>query len=187
MRCFAAIGLPQAVKARLAEVYEELRASGVRGAWVLPEQMHITLRFLGEIPEELAAAYAERMTARLAQEPAFDLRVCGAGCFPNPRNPSVLWAGLEGETARLRALAAIAEEAAVVAGCSPEPRKFQGHVTLGRIHAGFEPDLFLHVLEGLRTFDAGAFRVKRVTLYESRLRRSGPVYAKLEEFPLQDD
>jgi len=184
MRCFAAIALPQSIKQRLASVRERLADSEAKASWVLLDQMHLTLRFLGDVPDELAADCATRLGPALAAVPPFGLRVCGVGCFPNPHEPRVVWAGIEGETQALETVAAIAEREAVAAGCSPEPRPFRAHVTLGRLRDPRELGEFPRVLESLRSLDAGDFTVQRVTLYESRLRRGGPTYVKLEEFPL---
>jgi len=184
IRCFAAIALPQSVKQALAPAQRRLAASGPKASWVALDQLHLTLRFLGEVPDELAADYANRMGDALAAVPSFGLRVCGVGCFPNPTEPRVVWAGVEGETNALKTVAAIAEREAVAAGCSPEPRAFQAHITLGRIRDTWDLGSFPHALENQRSLDAGDFSVRRVTLYESRLRRGGPTYVKLEDFPL---
>jgi 2'-5' RNA ligase len=187
MRCFTAIALPRAIKESLAETQAILRDSGVRAAWTLPDQLHLTLRYLGEIPDEWAAGFAERMLEALADEPAFELHARGAGCFPDEFDPAVVWAGVSGGDDRLARLNAIAEAEAQRAGCSPEPRPFYPHITLGRIHGPYGLAGFHEALAEARRLDAGAFRVSRVTLYESRLRRGGPVYAKLEEFKLRDE
>lgn len=176
IRLFAAIGLPAATRERLSPL-----ASGLAGArWVPPENLHVTLRFLGGVPEDrvgdLAAAFD------VLRAPPFPVTLRGTGHFGSGRRIRSVWVGVE-RTPGLVALQAKVERAAVACGHEPERRKFAPHVTvarLGRAPAG-------HVrawLEASGGFAESPFDVSAFTLYESRPGRSGPAYLPLAEFPL---
>lgn len=177
IRLFTALDLPEAVRQRLA-----LLQSGVPGArWIRPENLHVTLRFLGEVEESVAedldAAFAR------AAAPGFELRLDGVGHFGPVRKPTSLWAGIERSEA-LQFLHDKIDRAAVAAGLGPDDRKFRPHVTLARLKGDAKADRVGRWLEDNALFQAGPIRVGQFVLFRSHLGSDGAVYEPLAEYPL---
>jgi 2'-5' RNA ligase len=180
VRAFFAVELDAAARAAAAALVRELRArpggDGVR--WVPEENLHVTLRFLGQVerarlPELTAAARAA--AAPLAP---FELALGAAVAFPSPRRPRVVALALAPE-APLVALAAALEAALVAQGVAPEARRFRAHLTLGRSRG----PAFALDLAGASTGPARS-RVREAVLFESELRPSGARHRALERMPL---
>lgn len=182
MRTFIAIELPDAVKDALRSLIDRLGRSRAHASWTKPERMHLTLRFLGDVPDEDIRRLAGFLTSRYAGGDTFELRVQGVGAFPNARKPSVVWAGvtpLEGALARVQA---IAEDGARSIGLKPEKRPFRPHLTLARVRDVRQAGDLPKRLGAERDFEAGSFSVSSVSLFSSELTRSGPIYERIEEF-----
>jgi 2'-5' RNA ligase len=176
LRLFVGLGLPDGVIARLS-----IMCAGVPGAsWVEPRNMHLTLRFIGEVEEH----EAEEIDGRLAgiTAPAFSLTLAGMNTFGEGTKARSLWAAVQ-PSAELSHLQAKVESAVVRAGQPPEGRKFTPHVTLARLHKP-QPPRLAAFLEGNAAFQAGPFRIEHFTLFESRPGKGSPVYLPLVEYPL---
>jgi 2'-5' RNA ligase len=134
-RLFVAIPMPETVRNEITGVQQEMRRLVSRDAvrWTKPEQFHLTLRFLGDVPVERASALQEAVNAACADVPALRLRAQGLGFFPNARSPRVIWAGVNDGEARLAALQKRIEDALQSFAEKPAAEKFAGHVTLGRV------------------------------------------------------
>jgi RNA 2',3'-cyclic 3'-phosphodiesterase len=173
-RLFVAIRPPEAVRDLLLDTMEGIPSL----RWQEDEQLHLTLRFIGEVErplaEDLAAALA---TLRFAP---FDIHIAGVGRFDHHKR-GALWAGVE-PRAPLAALAAKVERICVGVGLPPERRAYHPHITLARWGrgAGSSLDPFLSTYAALRSDD---FSVDTVTLYESRLGRDGAHYEAVADFP----
>lgn len=176
MRLFTALDFPEDVRERLAGL-----GGGVPGArWTEPENLHLTLRFIGEVPDDQAADIAAALSA--VQAPAFDLVLDGVGVFGSGRNARILWAGVERSEA-LSHLQAKVESALVRAGVPAEERKFSPHVTLARLKDAPQERIG-RFLSDRGLFRAGPMRMEHFTLYRSHLGRTGPVYEAIGEYPL---
>ena len=175
-RLFVAIRPPELVRDLLLDTMEGL--AGLR--WQEDEQLHLTLRFVGEVErpvaEDLAVALA---TLRFAP---FAIRIAGVGRFDHHKR-GALWAGVE-PRAPLAALAAKVERLCVSVGLPPERRAFHPHITLARggRGGGTSLDPFLSCYAALRSDD---FTVDTVTLYESRLGRDGAHYEAVADYPAE--
>ena len=136
-RAFVAIRVPAA----LGKLSDEMRplwpAQGV--GWVRPENLHLTLRFLGAAEDAQIAVLREGLTDVAARHEGFVAAIEQSGCFPNRRRPKVIWAGVADAAGRLGALQRDVEEVVCAAGWEPEERDFRPHVTLGRVRAGVHP------------------------------------------------
>lgn len=176
MRLFVGIAIPRELKERLGHLH-----AGLPGArWVDPQNMHLTLRFIGETGH----AQAEEIDAALAalRCPAFELSLSGAGTFGGGRRLRALWVGVDKSQTLLRLQAKI-EQALIRAGLPPEGRKFTPHVSLARFKSNPGPRMAAY-LESVNAFSAGPFRVAGFTLFESHLNRDGASYARLVDYPL---
>jgi len=178
VRLFVALDLPETVRERLGAL-TQARLPGAR--WVPPENMHLTLRFVGEVDHGLA----DDIDAALAGISArgFSLTLEGIGVFESGRRLHALWAGVE-RNAALEHLRAKVESAVVRTGCAPERRKFSPHVTLARLDQpdGAKLGGFLHD-HGL--FRLGPVAVEHFTLFSSRLGRDGAHYTAEADYALQ--
>ncbi|CBS88165.1 RNA 2',3'-cyclic phosphodiesterase [Azospirillum lipoferum] len=178
LRLFVAIDLTEELRQRLAGL-----AGGVPGArWTESDNLHLTLRFIGEVPEDQAmdidAALAE------IRAPAFPLTLDGVGVYGSARRARVLWAGVERSEA-LAHLQAKVESALVRCGLPAEERKFSPHITLARLKDA-PADRIGRFLSDRGLFRAGPMSVEHVTLYRSHLGNGGAVYEALREYPLAE-
>ena len=186
-RLFAAIEVPQDVRDRIDQTVRLLAAAGWHAKWVSPDNTHLTLKFYGNVERERLDALKQALHGAVEPEAAFTLQAAGAGVFPNPRRPRVLWLGLGGRGLQpLIRLQAEIDRVSADLGFPPEERAYQPHLTVAR----FRPE-DLATLNGverrlaeLSALPALSILVDRVTLFRSELRRTGPIYTPLEVFPL---
>ncbi|MCX7643737.1 MAG: RNA 2',3'-cyclic phosphodiesterase [Rhodobacteraceae bacterium] len=177
IRCFAAIDLPGPVRDRLAMLSQLLPLP----RRLPPENLHLTLAFLGEIPEPVAEE-AHLSFAAIRAEP-FALELRGLGLFGGGK-PRLAYAGVAPEP-RLDRLQAKVEAAARRAGAPVEARRFVPHVTLARFRPGeVEPARLEHAILAVGNFAAGPFPVESFALFRSRLGRGGSHYEELARYPL---
>lgn len=177
MRLFVAIALPDDQRARLA-----MLASGLPGArWVAEENLHLTLRFLGELDGNEAADVDAALAA--VRMPCFELQLEGVSHFGEGRKLRSIWTGVQANPALVR-LRDKVEQAVVRAGLPPEKRKFKPHVTLARFKSN--PGVKLYdFLAQYALFQAEPFQVESFTLYSSFLSASGAIYRPEAEYPLE--
>ena len=182
IRLFIAIDLPEAVKDVLAETAVRLSQNVPNRAirWVSHDQMHLTLRFLGDTVVSQLPDLQQELAKLATQYQPFQLWLRGAGAFPNPKRPRVVWVGLAGDLAPLQKMQATLEDRVVALGWAREKRPFSPHLTLGRVKdAGQARGLNWDV----KLVEVG-FGVTAVQLVQSELRSSGAVYTVLQEVPL---
>lgn len=176
MRLFVGIPFPESVREALARL-----CSGLPGArWVEPENMHLTLRFIGEV----GAGDADDIHHALGRisAPAFEATITGIGCFETAGKIHTLWAGVE-KQALLGHLREKVETAVVRAGFEPERRKFKAHVTLARFRNGAGARIGAYIGRHNR-FSTGPFRIDRFTLFQSHTGNAGAHYEALADYPL---
>ncbi len=182
IRTFIAIELPEEVRRGLARVQGELKRSHPPVRWVSPEKIHVTLKFLGEIPAEQVETVC-RVVAQVATSAApFELEAAGAGVFPNLRRPRVIWVGVQGDLPALHALQASLERELARAGFPEEERPFSPHLTLGRVQDRATPAearSLGQTVAGLEVPSLGRWRVEQVVVMRSDLRPEGPIYTPL--------
>ncbi|MBU1277468.1 MAG: RNA 2',3'-cyclic phosphodiesterase [Proteobacteria bacterium] len=190
MRSFIALEMPGEVKEHAAGLIRELRPSGADVKWVAPHNLHLTLKFLGEVDPGATADIIAALENACAGRTALSLAVTGCGAFPQPRAPRVVWMGLEGEVAQLAELAQAVEAAMEPLGFEPEKRAFRPHLTLGRVRrprrVGKAPNAapLARALAGVGQAAGPSFRAGRVILMKSTLTKSGPIYEPLHRVTL---
>lgn len=174
IRAFIAVELPGPVKNALGDVAQTLAGRVPRGAvrWVRPEQMHLTLRFLGDTAIDQLPAIHSVMDDIMRGNPPFALRLATVDCFPNPRRPRVIWVGLAGDESRLHALKIALDEHLAPLGWPPEGKPFRAHLTLGRVKDERE----VQGVEWAANVPPLDMPVTAIHLIESQLRPSGPIY-----------
>lgn len=185
IRTFIAVELSDAVRRRAGDLIERLQASGVRVNWVAPENMHITLKFLGDQTDDEVATVCRAVLESVREQPPFEFECHGAGAFPNAKRPRTLWIGVRDGAESLRQLQRCVEEELAVAGYAREGRAFHPHLTLGRVRSG-GPGInhLVELLEKASTFPAGSAMADEVVVFGSQLQRGGPRYEVLARAPL---
>ena len=183
IRSFIAIELPDEIRHALAEVQKHLRpdVGGVR--WVEPGSIHLTLKFLGDIPAEQIQPIVAAAMGAVQDEPPVSLGVSGLGAFPNPRRPRVIWVGIEGDVERLGRLQTRLEEALGPLGFPREERAFRPHLTVGRVKDPRRPPDLTRALADVTVPRCNSFDVREILLYKSDLRPTGAIYTKLQHLP----
>lgn len=179
LRLFAALDVPDEIAALLLPLQK-----GVTGAkWRPRENLHVTLRFFGDVVEPLADEIDAALDLIAGAHAPFDIRLKGAGAFGGA-DPHAIWMGV-GESAPLNKLAEECERAARRAGLAPEPRKFQPHITMAYL-AGADLSAVQNFVSRLSLFESAPFRMDRIGLYSSWNRKSAPNLYRLEaEYPLR--
>ena len=186
-RLFVALEPPDAVRRRLASLAVELRRAAGRAAeevrWVPPENVHLTIQFLGAVPEARLRDVTDALRAAAGGSRPLSLEVRGAGGFPNARRARVVWAGVLGDTAALEALAAELGRRLAPLGFPPEERPFSAHLTLGRARDRRGVPGLAGALAS--TGEAGApWRATELVLFESHLSPKGPRYEAIARVAL---
>ncbi|NIA21046.1 MAG: RNA 2',3'-cyclic phosphodiesterase [Anaerolineaceae bacterium] len=190
LRLFIAVELPDAAKELLAAVQRELQQADARVKWSRPENIHLTLKFLGDTPEEFLDDLSAALDEAAAGHAAHTARVAQVGAFPNVRRPRVIWVGLDEPTGQLPALQRSVEEATSDL-VEPERRSFAAHLTLGRVIVkdGGNLTQLSRLMEGYRlnSFSSVEVPVNQVVLIRSELSPSGPTYTPLHRSPLNHE
>ncbi len=184
IRTFVAIELDKSIKDGLADLQDQLKAKAPKGAvrWVRPEGIHLTLKFLGNVPVERIEGVIKALEEACQGFSPFSLSVGGLGCFPNLKRPRVIWVGVEEPTGELAALQAAIEKALVKLGFQPEERKFQPHLTLGRLKrqaSRGQPQRLGELIESMTIGEIGEMEARIVSLMKSELKPTGAVYTRL--------
>ena len=183
LRLFIAINLPLEVRKLLEQVQQSLPLNESLVKWVEKENFHLTLEFLGETRKERLSQIEEGLKKATLNSDSLLLDLQEIGAFPNWRNPRVIWVGLGGDIVRLRDLHNRIHQELLDRGFSLGPKRFQPHLTLGRIKQG--TPISAGVTNYLKLIPKDVtFAVKQIDLMQSILTREGPIYKKLTSIPL---
>ena len=191
VRIFIAVSLPEEIHDNLSTISEQLKKRLGEGVvrWVRPANIHLTLRFLGEIPAEDLAQLKAGLEEPVAQQATFPLTVHKIGVFPNLHRPRVIWVGLKDSKA-LVALHNSVETGMRKLGYDSEERPFSAHLTLGRINQTASMQQTMHcgeVISGCTVGELGSFIVKSVDIYRSELNAGGSIYTRLQSLALRKE
>ena len=178
-RTFIAIEIPDKVKDLIASHVERLKGLVPQGIkWVDPQTCHLTLAFLGNVPNDRLPTLFRIVDAVAADSPPLRLKTGLLGAFPNPHRPRVLWIGLEGDTQLLALTQRRLQDALEADGFPQEQRAFNPHITLGRARRKGLIPLPETALNG-QAEDALAFEVRDIVLMSSILTPNGPIHTPL--------
>jgi len=178
MRTFLAVEIPRQIRKKINNFIEEEKSKGLPIKWVKFENLHITLKFLGEIDENKKEEITPAIKELCKKYVRFNMNLQGLGCFPDPGNPRVLWIGVQPGHELLIDIAGELEEKLSQFGFKMEKR-FHGHLTIGRIKKFCKVDDIL-----ARSFKSEIFSATAITLFKSSLTPQGPIYEALEKFNL---
>jgi 2'-5' RNA ligase len=187
LRCFVAIDVSPEVRDAVTRAQARVRTTAPEAdvRWADREQIHLTLKFLGAVPEERVPAVSSALEGVVAAAAPFSLAAAGLGAFPGLRRPRVLWAGLTGDVPELTALAASVDGALSPLGFPPESRPFSAHLTIGRVRSPRGGRALAPAVEGAGAAEFGAWTASELVLYESRLRPAGALYVPVSRHRLR--
>ena len=188
MRTFIAIELPKEIKDSLSEVQDKLKTSGADVKWVSPNNIHLTLKFLGEIDDKKLDKIAQILEKITKDESTYPLRLSSIGAFPKINFPRVIWVGIDKGDIETKEIVNALEENIAKIGIPKEDRPFSSHITLGRVKSSLNRQGLVENLNSLTNYteeEKLEFLVTKITLFKSTLTPKGPIYEALKEASLK--
>jgi len=180
IRAFIAFELPGSVIALLADLQHQMKSTGIRAKWVRPENIHLTLKFLGTIQAGDIDTVVRCMSESIHGSAPITLTAKGVGVFPGIQRPRVIWVGLAGQTQLLVEMQGKLEDGLAAIGFPKENRAFRGHLTLGRVKEAVNPGIISQFIQENQGLQSDEFRVDAIDLFQSTLNPTGSVYTKLQ-------
>jgi len=181
MRAFLAIEIPEHTRLKVDDFIQEQSKKDLPVKWVRFENLHVTLKFLGEIDDRKKAEIIPAIKEIAEMYKPFKIDLEGVGCFPGTKNPRVLWIGVKQGAEQLRRLVLQLEERLTRFGFKREKR-YHAHLTIGRIKKFCKVDDILS-----KNITTEAFSINAITLFRSTLKPEGPIYEELKKFKLGYD
>ncbi|MGQ9465467.1 MAG: RNA 2',3'-cyclic phosphodiesterase [bacterium] len=178
MRTFIATEIPDHQKKIIWNFMQELKKMNLPIRWVDYENLHITLKFLGEIDENKLSQILPVLSEISNRTKSFTMQLENFGCFPSIRNPRVLWIGVSQGSDEIVSFATALENGFVKYGFKKENKKFHPHLTIGRIKTFCKIDDIINT-----PIKTDPFTISEMTLFKSTLLPSGPVYERIKIFP----
>lgn len=180
IRSFIAFDLDEdRVRRNMSKVQQSLLETGADLKTVEPENIHATVKFLGDISPDMVDRVHESMK-KVAFSP-FNVIIKGLGVFPNLRRISVVWAGIEEGATELNDIARQVEANLRTLGIKPEPRGFSPHLTIARVKTGRNKDELARLTQTMADYEFGTIRARCLRLKKSVLTPKGPIYTLLRE------
>ncbi len=183
IRAFIAIVLPDEVKNELSEILYKLKPGREKTVkWVHPNGIHLTLKFLGNTPEEKIVDITQAIAKASSSTHPFNLELKGLGAFPNLKSPRVAWVGIKGDIPSVTNLQRQVDQSLIPLGFTRENRQFSPHLTLGRVRdkaSKSECYELGRTIETLKIPRSPSFLVDRISIIQSTLTRSGAIYNQL--------
>jgi 2'-5' RNA ligase len=187
LRAFIAVEISPRVIARAGDLIDKLRVAAAEIAWVRPQQMHLTLKFLGDVPDTETPEICRVVRQAVSDFEPFEIICRGAGAFPNSQQPRTLWIGIQDGADELKRLQATIDEALQrELGYGKEARGFHPHLTIGRVKrlAPGGGEQLSSLLAENAAFDADLAIVDEVVTFASFLGRQGPRHEALDHAEL---
>jgi len=183
MRTFIAIELPDNIKKEIEQLQAPFKKTGAFVSWVKPANIHVTLKFLGEVPEDKINEVFSATEKALEGAKKFTMSLKGTGVFPNLKRPRVIWIGTGSGEEELSHLAKRIEEEMEKIGFSREKRKFSAHFTIGRVKSPKNIEKLMELVEST-DFHTEDIEVNEVVVMKSQLHPAGAIYTPLKKVPL---
>lgn len=178
MRIFIAIPLKEELKDKVLQVQDRLDFSGSDIKFVEKENLHFSIKFLGEASQEQVEKIKFLLQAVCNNFECFDINIAGIGAFPSRSYARVVWLGVKEGSQQLSALMEATDLPIAELGFDKE-KSYVPHLTLGRVRSGCNKHELLTLLREMETEEIGKMKVEELKLYESLLQRAGPVYKEL--------
>ena len=188
MRAFIAIELPEDIRKALAQLQNRLKSCGADVKWVEPNNIHLTLKFLGEIDDTQFNKITSILQNFLASANSFSAVISSIGAFPNINSPKVIWIGIDKGDNEVKVIAKSLENEIKNVGIAMEDKSFSSHITIARIRSTLNLGKLvkeLKILESDFSLQVRGFDVTKITLFKSSLTPKGPIYEILKEVALK--
>ena len=167
----------------LKNFQQDIKKTGANVKLVEPENIHITLKFLGDTPEEQIENINDIISSSVAEIEPFEIIVKGAGVFPNESYLKVIWVGISpGDT--IASISKTLDEKLASLGFKREKKKFSPHLTIGRVRSARNKNELIEVIEKYKEITFESFKVSSIKLKKSQLTSQGPIYSNLKEILL---
>lgn len=186
VRLFIAINLTDELKQTIGSIIKDLRRFPCDAKWVEDGHLHLTVQFLGNVPEDQIAFIENALKRSVVDVAPFNLNLSGVGAFPSVERPRVLWVGVSGETAVLSRLHHQVQKEMEPLGFEPEKRRFSPHLTLARVRSplGFSAVMERAEKLAVKHGQFGSAKITSMELMLSELGPKGPKYSVLARIPL---
>ncbi len=187
IRTFIAIKLAPEIISNIGRVQEELKRTDAQVKWVEPDNIHLTLKFLGHVT--LAELEKVKITTKETLGPfaPFEISVARLGAFPKIKYPRVIWVGIDRGREELKRITSHLEERLTRIGFAREKREFSPHLTLGRVKSRKGRERLIEALSLVKASNLGNMKVTKISIMKSELRLQGPIYTSLEEIDLRSE
>jgi 2'-5' RNA ligase len=184
IRAFIAIELPETIKSSIETIQARLKSLELPVRWVRVENIHLTMKFLGDIEEIEIESIESVLRDSVKMQTPLTLSAKGVGVFPGIRRPRVLWVGIHDHETGLAGLQKSIENQLHRIGYSKEGRPFKGHLTVGRAKGYVDERKLKEALDSFLAFESSPFSVNEFFMFRSVLKPDGPEYTKLIRIPL---
>ena len=185
IRSFLAFELSAEMRSTVSGVYENVRNSRLEVRWVRPQGIHITVVFMGDVREEDIAHIGNEVGKVCSEFAPFQASLKGMGCFPNSRNPRVIWIGLEGDIERMSNFREDLEKSLVPFRVKAEKRGFNPHLTLGRFKKPSRDESEIgELIHKHKNLTSPVCALHELVLFKSDLKPGGAIYTKMLSCPL---
>jgi 2'-5' RNA ligase len=184
IRAFIAIELPETIKSSIETIQARLKSLELPLRWVRVENIHLTMKFLGDIEEIEIESIESVLRDSVKMQTPLTLSAKGVGVFPGIRRPRVLWVGIHDHETGLAGLQKSIENQLHRIGYSKEGRPFKGHLTVGRAKGYVDERKLKEALDSFLAFESSPFSVNEFFMFRSVLKPDGPEYTKLIRIPL---
>ncbi len=185
IRAFIAIKLPDRILESIREIQKELKNRGIKLKWVKPESIHLTLKFLGDIPCDRIDSIETAISVSAEGLRPISLFAGSIGVFPNLRRPRVLWIGIDGEIDILAGFQKKLDENLAQLGFIAEKRSYKGHLTIGRVRKTPDHEILKTAVRDFFDYETEPFQADEVILFQSDLKPEGAVYTGLKTIRMQ--
>jgi len=183
MRAFIAIELPKDIKETLAGLQNQFKIPGFNAKWVEPKNIHLTLKFLGDINEETLKKTTEIIEDIAGNQTSFKIQLFSLGVFPGIDFPRIIWVGISKGDQEVKTIAKELEDKIKNIGIPKEDRAFSSHITIARVKSLINKNKLALVLSNLneKVFLGEEFEISKITLFKSTLGPLGPTYETQKE------
>jgi 2'-5' RNA ligase len=185
MRAFIAIPFRPKLCSRVEVLQKALKRADADVRWVKPENLHVTLQFLGDIPEGVHPDLSHRLRSAISHFEPFQISFEGVGKFPQRGDPRVIWVGCQGDLSCLQGAAERVQQCSAFLNISEKRKVFSPHLTIGRVKSARNQNALLGIMKKKAGEVIGSVRVDRIFLYQSILTPDGPLYEVQQEFPFR--
>ena len=184
IRCFIALEIPERIQNQLARIQGTLRNQIQKASWVKPSNIHLTLKFLGDVDPEELESIGEAIEGVASRHRSFALRVGGLGAFPNFARPRVMWAGVKVGGERVSVLAQDINVALSDCGFPLETKRFNPHLTIARLKERIDLRPYANQYRQYDHIDGAEMSVNTISLIQSQLHPTGAIYSTLQSYSL---